>query len=158
MRYVLVLLILWCAGCQQRSGIDSDQARRDAEAAADAAAAAVASAAVPSTSDAEITQEDIAALLATPPPSATPTFYGNPCTVDCSGHDAGYTWAEDNEVEDPDDCGGNSQSFIEGCESYAEERQEEARAREEEEEEERAREEAEAAENAAENEEYQDEY
>jgi len=42
-------------------------------------------------------------------------------------------------MEDPDDCGGNSQSFIEGCESFAEERQEEARAQEEEEE--RAREE-----------------
>jgi hypothetical protein len=57
--------------------------------------------------------------------ASRPTFYGDPCTVDCSGHEAGYSWAEDNEIEDPDDCGGNSNSFIEGCESYAEEKQEE---------------------------------
>ncbi len=50
-----------------------------------------------------------------------PTFGGNPCTVDCSGHEAGYEWAEKHGVTDPDDCGGKSQSFIEGCQSYAEE-------------------------------------
>ena len=43
------------------------------------------------------------------------------CTDDCSGHEAGYQWAEGNGVTDPDDCGGNSQSFIEGCLAYAEE-------------------------------------
>lgn len=32
-----------------------------------------------------------------------------------SGHYAGYEWAENN---DPGACGGNSQSFIEGCEEY----------------------------------------
>lgn len=37
------------------------------------------------------------------------------------GHDAGYEWAEDNDITDPDDCDGNSQSFIEGCEEWAEE-------------------------------------
>jgi len=42
------------------------------------------------------------------------------CTVDCSGHDAGYAWADRNEVRDPSDCGGNSRSFIEGCMAYAE--------------------------------------
>lgn len=47
------------------------------------------------------------------------------CTDDCSGHDAGYEWAEEREITDPDDCGGNSQSFIEGCEAYAEAYQEE---------------------------------
>ncbi len=41
------------------------------------------------------------------------------CTEDCSGHDAGYQWAQDNEIEDAADCGGNSNSFIEGCEAYA---------------------------------------
>lgn len=54
-----------------------------------------------------------------------PYFSGYPCTQDCSGHAAGYNWAEDNEIDDPDDCSGNSQSFIEGCRSYAEERQQE---------------------------------
>ena len=48
-------------------------------------------------------------------------FNGYPCVNDCSGHEAGYRWAEDNDINDPDDCGGNSNSFIEGCESYAEE-------------------------------------
>ncbi|NJK70654.1 MAG: hypothetical protein HC932_00060 [Thermales bacterium] len=40
------------------------------------------------------------------------------CTVDCSGHEAGYKWAEDNYIDDENDCGGNSNSFIEGCEEY----------------------------------------
>ncbi len=43
------------------------------------------------------------------------------CTGDCSGHDAGFEWAEENGISDPDDCGGNSNSFIEGCEAYANE-------------------------------------
>tara|TARA_R110002124_G_scaffold99593_2_gene245736 strand:- start:824 stop:1216 length:393 start_codon:yes stop_codon:yes gene_type:complete len=42
------------------------------------------------------------------------------CSEDCSGHEAGVKWARDNEVRDPGDCGGRSQSFIEGCEAYAE--------------------------------------
>lgn len=45
------------------------------------------------------------------------------CTTDCSGHDAGWEWAEENGVSDPDDCGGNSLSFEEGCIAYAEEQQ-----------------------------------
>lgn len=48
------------------------------------------------------------------------TFAGYECTQDCSGHEAGYAWAEENNITDPDDCGGNSQSFIEGCMAYAE--------------------------------------
>lgn len=51
------------------------------------------------------------------------TFKGNPCTVDCAGHEAGYEWAKQHDITDPDDCGGKSQSFIEGCVSYAEEQQ-----------------------------------
>jgi hypothetical protein len=42
------------------------------------------------------------------------------CTEDCSGHDAGFEWAKDNDITDASDCGGKSQSFIEGCEAYAE--------------------------------------
>lgn len=37
------------------------------------------------------------------------------------GHDAGYDWAQDKDIVDPADCGGNSQSFIEGCEEAAQE-------------------------------------
>jgi hypothetical protein len=48
-------------------------------------------------------------------------FGGQGCTVDCSGHEAGYAWAEEKGVTDPNQCGGKSWSFIEGCRSYAEE-------------------------------------
>lgn len=53
--------------------------------------------------------------------SSSANFNGYPCTDDCSGHEAGYEWAEDNGIDDPNDCDGNSESFIEGCQSYAEE-------------------------------------
>lgn len=49
------------------------------------------------------------------------TFHGYECTEDCSGHEAGYEWAEENDVDDTYDCDGNSQSFNEGCEAYVEE-------------------------------------
>ena len=51
-------------------------------------------------------------------------FHGYPCTDDCSGHEAGYNWAEKKSIENPDDCDGNSNSFIEGCKAYAIEQQE----------------------------------
>jgi len=54
-------------------------------------------------------------------PDSDLTFGGYPCTVHCSGHDAGYEWAENHDIDDPDDCGGRSQSFVEGCRAYAEE-------------------------------------
>lgn len=49
------------------------------------------------------------------------TFRGYSCIGDCSGHIAGYQWAEENDIDDPDDCVGNSDSFIEGCLAYVEE-------------------------------------
>jgi hypothetical protein len=55
------------------------------------------------------------------PAYSPPTFMGYSCTDDCSGHEAGYNWAEENGIDDPDNCGGNSDSFIEGCQAYAEE-------------------------------------
>lgn len=51
----------------------------------------------------------------------SPSFGGYECTVDCSGHEAGHAWAERNAIDDEDDCTGNSQSFIEGCQAYVEE-------------------------------------
>ena len=48
-----------------------------------------------------------------------PSFSG--CTDDCSGHQAGYAWAKKHELTDPDECSGNSPSFIEGCRVAAEE-------------------------------------
>ena len=55
------------------------------------------------------------------PAAQAADFHGYPCTQDCSGHKAGYEWAERNGIADPDDCGGNSNSFIEGCMAWAEE-------------------------------------
>jgi hypothetical protein len=52
---------------------------------------------------------------------ATQEFHGYPCTQDCSGHQAGYEWAERKGIDSVDDCGGNSNSFIEGCQAYVEE-------------------------------------
>lgn len=49
-------------------------------------------------------------------------FHGYGCLgEDCSGHNAGYQWAEDSGVTDPAECGGNSWSFQEGCAAFAEE-------------------------------------
>lgn len=42
------------------------------------------------------------------------------CTQDCSGHAAGFEWARDHGVTDVAECSGDSQSFVEGCEAYAE--------------------------------------
>jgi len=48
-------------------------------------------------------------------------FYNYTCTENCEGHEAGYEWAEENDISDYDDCGGNSNSFIEGCYAYVDE-------------------------------------
>lgn len=50
-----------------------------------------------------------------------PTFHGYECIQDCSGHKAGYKWAEENDIGDIDNCSGNSDSFYEGCKAYVEE-------------------------------------
>lgn len=49
------------------------------------------------------------------------TFDGNTCLGDCSGHQAGYDWAEQNDIDDESSCSTSSASFNEGCESYVEE-------------------------------------
>ena len=54
------------------------------------------------------------------------TFGGYECTVDCSGHKAGYEWAESKGITDEDQCEGildtapNRTSFYEGCMAYVE--------------------------------------
>jgi len=55
--------------------------------------------------------------------SRTKTFAGYNCTVDCSGHKAGYKWAEDNDISDGEHCDragerSSSPSFAEGCHAY----------------------------------------
>lgn len=42
------------------------------------------------------------------------------CTKDCSGHDAGWQWAQDNDVTDSSECSGSG-SFEDGCQAYVEE-------------------------------------
>ena len=63
----------------------------------------------------------MSACLVAWPAAAQPSFGGYACTRDCSGHEAGYRWAEMNGIDDPWLCSGNSQSFIEGCQAYVEE-------------------------------------
>lgn len=50
-------------------------------------------------------------------------FNGYECTDDCSGHEAGYDWAEENGItqDDVDNYSGNSNSFMEGMQSYVDE-------------------------------------
>jgi len=52
------------------------------------------------------------------------TFHTYECTQDCSGHQAGYEWAELHGIDDEDDCHGNSESFVEGCKAYVQENSE----------------------------------
>jgi len=48
-------------------------------------------------------------------------FDGYPClTMDCSGHQAGYDWAEERALTDPAACEGQPQAFMEGCRSFIE--------------------------------------
>lgn len=49
------------------------------------------------------------------------TFHGFACTRDCSGHKAGYGWAQSKGIEARAGCTGNSRSFREGCLAYVEE-------------------------------------
>lgn len=46
------------------------------------------------------------------------TFDGYQCTDDCSGHQAGYDWAQEKDIDDISSCTTASQSFNEGCESF----------------------------------------
>ena len=74
-----------------------------------------------STTTSETTPETEEVAEEEPNSDAEPlTFNGYECTDDCSGHEAGYQWAEDNDVCDEEFDGGNSESFNEGVRSYAE--------------------------------------
>lgn len=48
------------------------------------------------------------------------TYKGYRCTIDCSGHKAGYAWAAARNIQSTSECPiGASNSFTEGCYSYA---------------------------------------
>jgi hypothetical protein len=56
-------------------------------------------------------------------PPATHSFAGHECSADCSGHEAGYRWAEDHDIDDEYACEtaadrSNSPSFGEGCKAF----------------------------------------
>jgi hypothetical protein len=49
-------------------------------------------------------------------------FSGYECTDDCSGHAAGYRWADQHNIQDESACplNGQAYSFWEGCKAYVE--------------------------------------
>ncbi len=51
-------------------------------------------------------------------------FFGSVLSAELSraddGYDAGYKWAEENDIDDTYDCDTPSSSFNEGCEDYVE--------------------------------------
>jgi hypothetical protein len=49
-------------------------------------------------------------------------FGGYPCSGDCYDDKAGFRWAGEQGITDPDDCTGTTGSFIEGCRTYAQDR------------------------------------
>lgn len=55
-------------------------------------------------------------------------WFGNYiCIQDCSGHEAGYKWAEENHSKNKDvDCEKRGDSFLQGCYVYVEENEESA--------------------------------
>jgi hypothetical protein len=69
----------------------------------------------------------LALLIFATTPSVARTFGGYECTVDCSGHKAGYEWAEAEDISDTGRCEAilrrwpNRNSFYEGCLAYVEE-------------------------------------
>ena len=64
----------------------------------------------------------IAGLMVSPMAHAK-TFRQANCTKDCSGHKAGYEWARKKGITLPEQCGGKSNSFTEGCKIWAKEYQ-----------------------------------
>jgi hypothetical protein len=56
---------------------------------------------------------------APPSPERATAFGGYPCFGSCAEDKDGYRWGKENGITDPDDCTGNTGSFIEGCRVYA---------------------------------------
>lgn len=115
---VLIGLLTACGGGGDRH--DDYDSYADATAAAQAAEAARASVYENYGADEDGTGADPRAVDASDVEDS-----GNyVCTQDCSGHEAGFAWGQAQDITDASDCSGNSQSFIEGCEAFAQERQE----------------------------------
>ena len=48
-------------------------------------------------------------------------FRGEECLTDCARHRTGYEWAKSARINNPAECRGPSESFIEGCKIYTKE-------------------------------------
>ena len=48
-------------------------------------------------------------------------FHGRSCIDDCTGYEAGYTWAGEYHIGDVLDCIGETEPFLAGCRIYVEE-------------------------------------
>ena len=61
----------------------------------------------------------------TPAPVETATssgpllFHGYACGSDCASHWEGYSWASAHKIDDPKNCRGTTETFIEGCKAFA---------------------------------------
>lgn len=121
LRAVLTIWFAYAlAGCTASDAYSDQDAQADA--AADAAAEAQYAAYAERGADSDGTGADASSVEA----SDVEDTGDYTCTEDCSGHEAGFAWAQDHDFTDPSDCGGNSQSFVEGCEAFAEARQAQA--------------------------------
>lgn len=49
------------------------------------------------------------------------SFHGYDCSLDCSGHEAGYEWAKNRGIDRDADCPDSTTSFFEGCLAFIEE-------------------------------------
>jgi hypothetical protein len=70
----------------------------------------------------DLQERQVASADPSPPkPQSVPplTFGGYPCESNCLSDEAGYRWASSHGISDPEDCTGNTGTFIEGCRVYA---------------------------------------
>jgi hypothetical protein len=107
MRFAVLAALL----CAATSACGSGSSSSSATSAPSGAPAAVA----PSPDDSSATNAS----------NGTLTFHGFPCKGTCLGHERGYEWAQEHDIDDPHTCYTGprlsdpaNESFSEGCEAY----------------------------------------
>ena len=104
MRWIfLVLIVLHLWACSEKEKITENYAPETIQAAQETYQ-------VPKT---ELTEDQLEETQKQEVDAATSN-----CNGDCSGHQAGYEWAEENGISSDSDCNGNSDSFNEGCANF----------------------------------------
>lgn len=64
-----------------------------------------------------------ATVAATPAYSQQPRYFGGyPCTHQCRDHAAGFEFARQVRLKDPNQCAGPTQSYVQGCRVYSRDR------------------------------------